>query len=135
MKKYFGTQGALQRELGIGKSTMSRWVRRDDWPVRRCPVWDAGDLFVIRRWQAELQPNRADPACGDFDSRPASDGRRRPSLRSHASQIMEKYASEGVLPDLLSEEEQRACGLRPDELAAIAADAARFTDAKVADEK
>ncbi|MGH7178597.1 MAG: hypothetical protein ACREJC_14565 [Tepidisphaeraceae bacterium] len=55
----FPTQAAFARALGVSGPTMSRYVRRDDWPVTRAPPWTAANLATVQRWRGELQEDRA----------------------------------------------------------------------------
>jgi hypothetical protein len=59
MKQKFETQGQFQRALAVAKSTMSRYLRRSDWPVRRTAPWNTEDLATVQRWRVGLQENRA----------------------------------------------------------------------------
>ncbi len=66
-KMLYETQGQFQRALGCGKSTMSRYLDRDDWPLRRVGPWKAGDLVIAQQWREGLQEDRnfyhADEPC------------------------------------------------------------------------
>src|SRR5438477_9778315 len=52
----------LARRLRRHRSTISRWVRRHDWPFGEAPPWDEAIVPRIKSWAREtLQENRADP--------------------------------------------------------------------------
>lgn len=57
----YQTQTEFRKVLKVSKSTMSRYVHRWDWPVRRNPPWSRADLIAVNRWREGLQENRADP--------------------------------------------------------------------------
>ena len=53
------TATELAEALGIAGSTVSRYLRRADWPTGRAPPWSPGEIERIRRWRAGLQEDRA----------------------------------------------------------------------------
>lgn len=46
----FTTAAALAKALGRHPSTVSRWLRRDDWPYARRPPWPRKSLPDIVEW-------------------------------------------------------------------------------------
>lgn len=57
--KTFPTRESFRAALGCAKSTMSRYLARDDFPVRRSPPWTQADAEVVLSWRADcLQENR-----------------------------------------------------------------------------
>jgi len=61
----YNTQTEFRKAAGVSKSTMSRYVRRPDWPVKRFAPWSKADLAKVRRWRRGLQENRAQDAPDD----------------------------------------------------------------------
>ena len=63
--KHYRTQTEFHKVLKVSKSTMSRYVHRPDWPVKRRPPWNRADLKAVQRWREGLQENRADDPVYD----------------------------------------------------------------------
>jgi hypothetical protein len=59
----------MARVLGVSKATMSRYLRRDDWPVSPAPPWTDEDVLAVRDWRQTLQDDRAADARGQRDRR------------------------------------------------------------------
>jgi len=67
-QKQYGSQAELAGALKVSGATMSRLLRRDDWPVTRIPHWASADVVKIQKWREEsLREDRArlDRAGGD----------------------------------------------------------------------
>jgi hypothetical protein len=58
----FGTAAQLAAEISRDPGTVSRWLKRPDWPVKRKPPWSHDDIAVIAAWAEGLAPNLAAPA-------------------------------------------------------------------------
>jgi hypothetical protein len=56
----------LARRVGRNKSTVSRWLRRDDWPWQRRGPWPAWLADKAKAWAAALQEDRAEGCHGDW---------------------------------------------------------------------
>lgn len=56
------TQTAFAEALGVTKGTLSKYLRRDDWPVRRTRPWGSADVEKARQWRLGLQDDRSDKA-------------------------------------------------------------------------
>lgn len=56
------TQTQLADALGVTKGTLSKYLRRDDWPVRRSRPWGDADVEAARKWRLGLQDDRSEKA-------------------------------------------------------------------------
>jgi len=65
------TKSALAAHLGVSANTVSKYVKRDDWPVSAAPPWSATDLRTIEQWRStELREDRAnETAKGPWSKR------------------------------------------------------------------
>jgi hypothetical protein len=55
----YRNQQHLADAVGVAKSTLSGWLRRDDWPVRRKAPWSQRDFEAIQQWRRQLQEDRS----------------------------------------------------------------------------
>ncbi len=67
------SQGQLAATMDVSRKTVTEWVKRADWPVRRRAPWSWADVHKIREWRKGLsgaaerdadQPDNADNADG-----------------------------------------------------------------------
>ena len=70
-KKQANHQRELAVEIGVSQSTVSKMLKRPDWPVkRRAAPWPARDITAIQQWRQTLQEDRAredsQPPAGDL---------------------------------------------------------------------
>lgn len=56
------TQNDLCNELGVAKSTVSKYLKRPDWPVKKRGPWTTVDVEKIRVWRVGLQDDRSEKA-------------------------------------------------------------------------
>lgn len=53
------TQRDLARTFSTTEATVSRWLKRSDWPVRRRGPWSEQDIETIEQWRLLLQDDRS----------------------------------------------------------------------------
>lgn len=57
---HYPNRARLAAALDVRRPTVTRLMRRDDWPVGKSPPWTAQDVAVIQRWRADaLREDRA----------------------------------------------------------------------------
>jgi hypothetical protein len=61
-----GLRVELAAKLGLTPQSITRYLSREDWPVRREPPWTQLDLEVIRKWREGLQEDRSADAPADL---------------------------------------------------------------------
>jgi len=64
------SQAQLSAVIGVSRKTITEWLKRSDWPVRRRAPWSWADVHKIRGWRkglsgaAEREADQADTADG-----------------------------------------------------------------------
>lgn len=53
-------QSELAEAIGVSKSTVSKYLKRPDWPVRRRSPWSADDVDRVSAWRVSLQDDRSE---------------------------------------------------------------------------
>jgi hypothetical protein len=59
------SKATLAARLGVHRSSVSRYVRRDDFPAKTSPPWTEADVKIIRDWQSALQEDRNEEHASD----------------------------------------------------------------------
>lgn len=60
------SQAQLSAVIGVSRQTITQWIKRADWPVRRSAPWSSADVHKIREWRkglsgaAEREADQAD---------------------------------------------------------------------------
>src|SRR5206468_4286982 len=69
------TRNDLARQLGVSAGTVTRYLARPDFPVKRKPPWSSADVGRIRHWRITLQEDRAiDDGASDDMTRKVNTG-------------------------------------------------------------
>ncbi len=59
MSDLIETVASLARRCKRHRGTVTRWLKREDWPVRQVPPWSDDDVTAIESWMEYLQEDRA----------------------------------------------------------------------------